>query len=102
MSFVERLSLSQRVPYWRFHCIVHTQHITGLRLLKLDEDALKLIGIKDSFRQQSILYGIQELKEADFNTPRNFYEYKVHTTFMHMQRKSDYFTLHRLVTEGRH
>ena len=53
------------------------QHITGPRLLKLDEAALTAIGIQDDLRRQSILQGIRELKEAEFNTPRNFHEFKV-------------------------
>jgi hypothetical protein len=52
------------------------EHINGPRLLLLDEDSLKAIGIKDSYHQRSILYGIQELKSAEFNAPRNFYEFK--------------------------
>ena len=54
-----------------------SQHITGQRLLHLDEMALEAIGIKDEYRRQSILYGIQELRNDDYNTPRNFKEFKV-------------------------
>lgn len=56
----------------------HTQHITGQRLLQLDEAALKAIGIKNEYRRHSILYAIQELRAAEYSAPRNFDEFKVH------------------------
>ena len=53
------------------------QHITGPRLLLLDEQALKTIGIKMEYRVRTILQGIEELKLADFSVPRNLQEFKV-------------------------
>lgn len=52
------------------------EHINGARLLELDESVLKIIGIHDNYRRHSILNGIKLLQEAEFNTPRNFYEFK--------------------------
>ena len=55
------------------------QHINGQRLLQLDEAALKAIGVKNEYRRHSILYGIQELRDAEYSIPRTFDEFKVHT-----------------------
>ena len=62
------------------HTYTHTQHITGQRLLQLDEAALMAIEIKNGYRRQSILSAIEELREAEFSTPRNFREFKVNIT----------------------
>ena len=62
------------------HTHTYTQHISGPRLLQLDETALVAIGIKDEYRRRTILYGIKELKDGEFNSPRNFQEFKVYPT----------------------
>ena len=47
VSFVERLSLSQRVPYWRFHCSRMDRQCSNCCQLTIDTDKTKELSTRN-------------------------------------------------------